>query len=240
MVEALGGPREEVWSGGRLRGRPAHGTHRGGSKPTAATAVDQTPARRGAALTNARHRGVPVVLEKRLRGSIGSIHKPRVELTVWHPWRRQWQLGARGNTRDGEFNPFYRCACLEEGVTAVHGMGTARWWRGATANSSVGTARRAYGDGAVGWSAWRAWKRGARGEDQDGGSARAAASHGPGVRSLPRCAGPAWSRRGRCATLARQRVLDAKDRRPIKLALIDRRFLKILQQKWTKRPIGKL
>jgi hypothetical protein len=44
--------------------------------------VDQTPARGGAALTNARHRGVPVVLEKRLRGSIGSRRKPRVELGV--------------------------------------------------------------------------------------------------------------------------------------------------------------
>jgi hypothetical protein len=54
----------------------------GGSKPTVATAVDQTPARGGAALTNARHRGVPVVLEKRLQGSISSRCKPRVELGV--------------------------------------------------------------------------------------------------------------------------------------------------------------
>jgi hypothetical protein len=30
MVEALGGPREEVWSGGRLREWAVHGTHRGG------------------------------------------------------------------------------------------------------------------------------------------------------------------------------------------------------------------
>jgi hypothetical protein len=155
-------------------------------------------------------------------------------------WRRQWRLGAQGNAHGGEFNPFCRRACLEEGVTTIHDMGTVRQWRRATANSSAGAARRAYDDVAVGRSAWRAWTRGARGEDQDGGSARAVETHGPGVRSLPRHAGPAWSRRGRCATPARQRVLDAKDQRPIRLALFDRRFLKILKQKWTRRPIGKL
>jgi hypothetical protein len=64
------------------------------------------------------------------------------------------------------------------------------------ANSSAGAALRAYSDVAVGWSARRAWRRGARGEDHDGGSARAAAAHGPGVRSLPRRAGPTWSRHG--------------------------------------------
>jgi hypothetical protein len=96
-------------------------------------------------------------------------------------WRRQWRLGARSNARDGEFNSFCRLACLEEGVTVVHSMDTARRWRGATANSSAGAARRAYGDVAVGWSAWRAWTRDAREEDQDGGSARVAAAHGPGV-----------------------------------------------------------
>jgi hypothetical protein len=121
--------------------------------------------------------GVTVVPVKLLWGSIGSIRKLRVELTVWRPWRRQWRLGARGNARGGEFNPFRRRACLGEGVTAVHGMGTVRRWLGARANSSAGAALRAYGDVAVGWSARRAWTRGARGEDQDGGSARAAAAH---------------------------------------------------------------
>jgi hypothetical protein len=236
MVEALGGPREEVWSVGRLRERPTHGTHRGGSKPTAATAVDQTPARGGAALTNARHR---VVLEKLIRGSIGSIRKPRVELTVWRPWRQQWRLGARGNARDSEFNPFCRRACLGEGVTAVHGMGTARRWRGATANSSAGAARCAYGDVAVGC------RRGVRGCVAHGERTRMAVRQGrrrrmdQGSEACSLC-GPSMVAAWRCATPARQRVLDAKDRRPIRLALFGRRFVKILQQKWPKRPIGKL
>jgi hypothetical protein len=65
--------------------------------------VDQIPARGGAALTNAWHRGVPVVLEKRLRGSIGSRRKSRVELTVWHPWWPVALLGARARRGDNDF-----------------------------------------------------------------------------------------------------------------------------------------
>jgi hypothetical protein len=56
---------------------------------------------------------------------------------------------------------------------AVHGMSAARSWRGATANSSPGAARHAYDDVAVGSSARRAWTCGVRGEDRNGGSARA-------------------------------------------------------------------
>jgi hypothetical protein len=61
-----------------------------------------------------------------------------------------------GNARGGEVNSLYRRSCLVEGVTAVHGMGTARRWRGAMANSSAGAARCTYDDVAVGWSARRA------------------------------------------------------------------------------------
>jgi hypothetical protein len=74
----------------------------------------------------------------------------------WAPLAAAMVARCLCNARDGEFNSFYRRACLAEGVRAVHGLGTARRWRGATANSSAGAVRRAYGDVAVGWPARRA------------------------------------------------------------------------------------
>jgi hypothetical protein len=39
-----------------------------------------------------------------------------------------WWLDASGNARGDELDSFYRHSCLGEGVTTVHGMGTARRW----------------------------------------------------------------------------------------------------------------
>jgi hypothetical protein len=73
--------------------------------------------------------------------------------SLWAPLAAAMAARCLGNAHGGEFNTFYRRACLEEGVTTVYSMGTARQWRDATANSSAGAARRAYDDVAVGWPA---------------------------------------------------------------------------------------
>jgi hypothetical protein len=162
-----------------LIGLESRRRHELGRGCPAAAAGARTPASWRPGLSKKRPGKLLGVLRQAGATRVGGTSGRRVELGVGATGGGNGGSVARGNARGGEFNPFCRRTCLEEGVTAVHGMGTERRWRGATANSSAGAAQRVYGDVAVGWSTRRAWTRGARGEDQDGGSARAAAAHGP-------------------------------------------------------------
>jgi hypothetical protein len=145
-----------------LIGLESRRRHRLGRGCPAAAAGARTPASWWPGLNNKRSGKLLGVLRQAGATRVGGTSGWRVELGVGTTGGGNGGSVAWGNARGGEFNPFCRRACLEKGVTAVHGMGTARQWRGATANSSAGAARRAYGDVAVGWSARRAWTRGAR------------------------------------------------------------------------------
>jgi hypothetical protein len=97
-----------------------------------------------------------------LLGILGQAVQHTLAVQAVGGWSSPWApltvaMAARclGNARGGEVNSLYRCSCLVEGVTVVHGMVTTRRWRGTTANSSAGAARRTYDDVSVGWSTRR-------------------------------------------------------------------------------------